>query len=154
MTKPWKDIKFYLDKINYSFSKDNYGAKIESVIVRSDQTCGLILILNELGVHRALSVGESYGFDLDEMGRVKFFKGTASPDMITTGYGDSPVSQNTLGDIDISLWVDPNAEQIVVNVRTVYSILVIDKSGVYRLPWAMESGLPCDDLGRIKVVKT
>lgn len=148
----WSGIKFNLEKLNYPHPAS--GDLVKSVVIRSNQFCGLILIFNELGVFRAASVGKSHEFDLDASGRVKFFKGNAPSGIFKEGYNDDPESCVTLESIGVGfeLWFNPSAEQLCVS--TDYdSLLVINKSGVYRMGNMFSCGLPCDDQGRVKVIR-
>lgn len=130
------------------------GDPLESVALRSSQFCGPILVFNESGVYRACAVEKSHEFDLDSVGRVKFFKGVAPSAILKDGYNDDPESCVALKSIGVGfeLWFNPSAEQLCVSADY-DSILVIDKSGVYRFGNVFSCGLPCDELGRVRVVR-
>lgn len=137
----WSEIKFFL-------LPDTHGTR---VVLRGNQMCGMILIFDATGVHRAVSVGKSFEFDLDSIGQLKFFKGNAHvSDIALPGYPDQAISKVKFGSVHLYLWVNPVAEQMVISANFSY-ILLIDKAGVRRFKNASGCGIPCDELGRVLV---
>jgi len=139
----WSEIKFYLLS----------DASNTRVALRGNQMCGMILTLDATGVERAASVGKSFEFDLDPIGQLKFFKGNAHvSDIALPGYPDQATSKVKFDSVHLYLWVNPVAEQMLISANFSY-ILLIDKAGVRRFKNASGCGIPCDELGRVKVIR-
>lgn len=143
--KPWSKIQFKLVQA-LSFGK-------WSVKLMSDQLNGNILTFSDRGVYLISGIGGSHGFSLDNVGRLKPYRGKASDRLVYNGVGFSNVSSAVAWGRTFYLWVNADAEQIVINSQG-YNMLLVDKAGVHRFPAVPASwGLPVDEFGNLRILK-
>lgn len=134
----WKDVKFELE---------NHGNKL---ILKGAVFCGCILFIYPHGISRAASVSKALGFDLDIGGKIKVFKGSSAEDRLLGHY--DMISNATMDDRVFMLWINSDAEQLVVNTLG-RNLLLIDKTGLYRFGGAGGIGLPVDEQGRLRILR-
>lgn len=148
----WKNITFKLEELDYPHAITK--SKTKSVVVRGNQFCGLIVILNEIGVNRAVGVGKSYEFDLDTSGRLKVYRGDASKLLSHSGgISYDKISELSADGRVFRLWRSKVAEQLVIS-SSGRNLLLIDRDGLHLFSHVPpDFGLPVDTSGRLRVLR-
>jgi len=143
--KPWSEIQF---KLVQALSFGEWSVKL-----MSDQLNGNILTFSDRGVYLISGIGSSHGFDLNGIGRLKPYRGSASDRMIYNAAGFLNVSSATAWGRIFYLWINTAAEQMVINSQD-HNMLLVDKAGVHRFPSVPASwGLPVDEHGNLRILK-
>lgn len=137
----WKDINFEL--------KDHGNG----LTLKGGVFCGCVLFIKPQGISRAVGIGNKFEFDLDIGGKLKVFRGATASSKLHFSYEE--VSKATLNGVTFRLWRSKHGEQLVITSGG-YNLLLIDKSGLYRFSGinGKAVGLPVDDAGRLRVLRT
>lgn len=135
----WDDIEFKITSMGSAW-----------IVIRGNVMLGSILTVNKEGIRRALAVGDKLGFDRDNMGRVKFFKGCTPSHMSEYTYGSKVVS--SLGWNNREWKLEKSGDVLILRCGGLY-VLFITPAGVYRSLNCSGTGLPCDEQGRVMVLK-
>lgn len=142
--KPWSEIQFKLVQA-LSFGK-------WSVKLMSDQLNGNILTLSDRGVYLISGIGGSHGFDLDEVGRLKPYRGNAGG-LLEWKKDFVKISDATLNGVFFNLWIEPSSEQLVITALGC-NLLLVNRAGLHRFPGVpISAGLPVDGHGNLRILK-